>query len=362
MNNIEEILEKVATELITFDTVDSNILRKKYSTVDNLEKIGIFERDFGMEQWDWPQGVAIFGLKRFSNKYDDYIIKWAKKEISKGLPQKNVNTICPLLTLMDFKEFEELSLDWMNWIESSFPFTFEDGLQHITSGEDKNSLKMNEQQIWADTIFMTVLFIGKMGKKYNNTKWIEIAKYQLLLHLKYLGDRETGLFYHAWDFKNNSNFGANFWCRGNCWMTIGIPLFLEILGEDLSISEKKFINNYYKNQVNKLLELKIDGSLWHTILNDKASYIETSGSAGIVTGILIGYKSGLLSLRKEKIEKLIVDLIEKVDDSGVVVGVSAGTPVSNSKEDYKNIIQIPMVYGQALMLTALAEYLNIEGE
>lgn len=145
-------------------------------------------------------------------------------------------------------------------------------------------------------------------------------------------------------------------------MTIGIPLFLEILGEDLSISEKKFINNYYKNQVNKLLELKIDGSLWHTILNDKASYIETSGSAGIVTGILIGYKSGLLSLRKEKIEKLIVDLIEKVDDSGVVVGVSAGTPVSNSKEDYKNIIQIPMVYGQALMLTALAEYLNIEGE
>ena len=26
------------------------------------EKIGFFRRDFGIKEWDWPQGVGLYGL------------------------------------------------------------------------------------------------------------------------------------------------------------------------------------------------------------------------------------------------------------------------------------------------------------
>ena len=30
------------------------------------EKIGFFKRDFGIKEWDWPQGVGLYGLWKIS--------------------------------------------------------------------------------------------------------------------------------------------------------------------------------------------------------------------------------------------------------------------------------------------------------
>ena len=46
-------------------------------------------------------------------------------------------------------------------------------------------------------------------------------------------------------------------------------------------------------------------------------------------------------------------LTNKITEDGTVLGVSAGTPISSNAEDYKGIVQMPMVYGQAMTLLAL---------
>ncbi len=59
----------------------------------------------------------------------------------------------------------------------------------------------------------------------------------------------------------------------------------------LAKSSERYLLNLYNNQVKSLLEIRSKDGLWHTILTDPTSYTETSGSAGIIAGILLGVKS-----------------------------------------------------------------------
>ena len=88
---------------------------------------------------------------------------------------------------------------------------------------------LNDQELWDDTLFMTVLFLANMGRIEGNQAYIDEAQRQFLLHAKYLADPETGLWYHGWTFNGRHNFAEAFWGRGNCWDTIAIPEFIELL-------------------------------------------------------------------------------------------------------------------------------------
>ena len=50
-----------------------------------------------------------------------------------------------------------------------------------------------------------------------------------MLHVKYLQDSRTGLWFHGWTFDGRHNFAKALWARGNSWVTIAIPEFIEML-------------------------------------------------------------------------------------------------------------------------------------
>ncbi|WP_261805874.1 glycoside hydrolase family 88/105 protein [Lapidilactobacillus luobeiensis] len=358
---INQKIRLVQNKMAALSLEDNDLDIANFDNDPNNRKKGFFSRDFGMEHWDWPQGVALFGMDRDSNENQAYIKAWTEAEIKKGLPLKNVNTVCPLLTICDFPEYQDLSLEWMAAISKDFTRTLENGIEHTTSGIDKAHIKRNENQIWVDTLFMTILFVAKMGKKYQRKDWIDLAIYQFLLHTKYLIDPRSHLAYHGWNFKSQSAYGCNYWCRGNSWITLSIPLLNEILGTDLTGADKEYLNAIFNNQVESLQRLQDRTGLWHTILDDETSYLESSGSAGILAGLLIGIDQGLVDYADYQtvVERGIAGLIDQIDANGAVANVSAGTPISDQREDYKKIIRTPMVYGQALTLLALKEYLKI---
>ena len=45
---------------------------------------------------------------------------------------------------------------------------------------------------------------------------------------KKLTDRATGLWYHGWSFEERTHFAGALWGRGNCWVTLFVPEFLQI--------------------------------------------------------------------------------------------------------------------------------------
>lgn len=334
------------------------------------ESIGFFKRDFGIREWDWPQGVGLYGLLKImktekNEKYQKFLYDWFEENIAKGLPSKNINTTTPLLTLVELNEqyhhpeFEDLCLKWADWLMNCLPRTKEGGFQHVTSANgDRLGVRLNENEMWIDTIFMTVLFLNKMGQKYKKQEWIDESIHQVLMHIKYLCDKDTGLFYHGWTFNEQNNFGGIFWCRGNSWFTLGILDYIDMFKGTMNAGLKQFVIDAYKAQVHKLKELQSKSGLWHTVLLDPSSYEEVSGSAAIAAGILKGIRYGILDdSYLECAQRAVKGILKNIDQDGTVLNVSGGTGMGYDADHYKNILIAPMAYGQSLTILALAEAL-----
>lgn len=333
---------------------------------------GLVERDFGIEEWDWPQGVGLYGLIKLQqyygdNRYDEFLCKWFERNFSIGLPSRNVNTTAPYLALLDYsirndnKEWLELCRVQAEWLMDTLPRTPENGFQHVTSGiGDRNAVILNENQLWIDTLFMAVLFLNKYGQYTGNKAYVSEAVQQVLIHIKYLYDKRSGLFYHGWSFDRKDNFGGIFWCRGNCWFTYGITEFLaDCKNIRLDPGVEGYIIDTFKAQAEALLEYQAPSGLWHTVIMDEASYEEVSGSAGFAAGILRGVRAGILDGRFiAAADKAVGAICDNIAEDGTVLKVSAGTAIGMDAEFYKNISIRPMAYGQALSLLALVEALD----
>lgn len=366
----EQILAKI--ELVVKKLMNLEMPKSdKNLTKEDGEAIGIFPRDFGIMEWDWPQGVGLYGLSKLNkyhndNRYLEFLDNWYKTNINNGLPSKNINTTAPLLALVDLldvipsKTNEELCISWAKWLMECIPRTREGGFQHITSANgDRMGVRLNESEMWIDTIFMTVLFLNKIGHRYKNQEWISESIHQMLVHIKYLYDKKTGLFHHGWSFNENGNFGEVFWCRGNSWFTLGILEFIDTFKGTMELGLKTYLLDTFKAQAKALKKYQAKSGLWHTVIDDPTSYEEVSASAAITTGMLKGIKMGILDdSYKPCVEKAIEAIYNNIDKEGTVLNVSGGTGIGYNKEHYKNIIIAPMAYGQSLVLVALTETLN----
>jgi unsaturated rhamnogalacturonyl hydrolase len=160
-------------------------------------------------------------------------------------------------------------------------------------------LDENYNQLWDDTLMMTVLPLAQIGILLDRPHYIEEAKYQFLLHINYLMDAPTGLWFHGWEFtpdapgRGGNNFAKALWARGNCWVTVAIPLFIEFMGDRLPAQDpvRRQLESAFRRQVDKLVECQDQESgLWHTLLVDPSSYLETSATAGFAAGILAGIR------------------------------------------------------------------------
>ena len=315
------------------------------------------------EHWEWPQGVGLYGLWRlFENsgdaQYLDILTRFFDSQIEIGFPALNVNTMTPFLTMSYVGEYLRAEKylapcrDAAEWIMEKLPRTEEGGFQHMTSDT------LNNQELWDDTLFMTVLFLANMGRIEGRRDYTEEALYQFLLHAKYLADPTTGLWYHGWTFQGRHHFSGAFWGRCNCWVTIAIPEFCQMA--DVRSEMKQKLKHILRAQADSLLQYQNENGMWHTLIDDPTSYVESSATCGFAYGILRAVHTGLLEERyAAAAEKALAPILDYIDDNGVVHQVSYGTPMGRESKDlYKQIELKPMPYGQALAMLFLAECLR----
>ena len=146
----------------------------------------------------------------------------------------------------------------------------------------------NDGQILIDTLFMAVMFLAKAGLYFKRPEYVEEAKRQYLIHIKYLYNKQTGLFYHGWDFTVRHNYGAVQWGRGNGWYTCGVVDFLDFAPVEPGLRE--YLLDTLRCQVGTLATLQHESGMWHTVLDDQSSYVETSATAAFGYGILKGVR------------------------------------------------------------------------
>lgn len=312
-----------------------------------------------LDTWEWPQGVAVYAMFKVyeqsrSESLLAYLKDWYHKHLQKGLPTRNVNTTAPMLGMVLLYEhtgdaqYLPLIRDWAQWVMDGMPRTCEDGLQHITTHD------VNPQQLWDDTLFMTVLFLYRAGMALHEDAWKREAEYQFLLHIKYLFCQENNLWYHGWTFEGRHHFGGAFWARGNSWYTAGAIDFIELLDQG---PVRRIIEETWRGQCLALCALQdSETGLWHTLLDHPDSYVETSASAAIAYGLLKGVRLGLLPAEcAQNAQKALAGVLAQVGPDGVVENVSYGTPMGHTLDFYKEIPLCPTAYGQGLTFLMLTE-------
>jgi unsaturated rhamnogalacturonyl hydrolase len=206
---------------------------------------------------------------------------------------------------------------------------------------------------------MTVLPLAKIGRLFGRNEYIEEAKYQFLIHIKYLADQATGLWFHGFHFDGYHNYANALWARGNAWVTIAIPEIIDILELKKGDFFREYIIEVLKRQVDSLTKFQSSSGLWHTLINDETSYLEASSAAGFAYGILKAVNNRLIdNSYREIAEKAVKGLFDQINDEGIVQNVSIGTGMGDNLDFYKNIKISPMPYGQSLTVLCLTEFLH----
>ena len=350
------------------------VLKQVAGRMMHMKQDGIQEKYpvslLDMEAWEWPQGVGLYGLyKYYKNTGDpgtlEFLTGWYDRRMEEGPREHNINTTAPMLPLTFLYEItgrpsylDEIK-KWARWMmEDKGLIRTGDGLfQHMITGDP------NEDEILIDTLFMAVYFLARAGILLHRQDYVEEAHFQILQHIKYLLNKQEGLFFHGFNFKRNDNYGEVLWGRGNCWYTIVLMDYLETVpvGEGL----KRYFLSVYQNQAQALKRYADpETGLWHTVLNNPETYLELSASAGFLAGIMHGVRNGYLSCEAygPVIEKALSHLEDYIAGDGTVLQVSYGTPVGLDEAFYKNIPCYPMTYGQAMMILALQEAMAFEGD
>lgn len=315
--------------------------------------------------WEWTHGIGLYGMWHYYELNNDpkileQIKIWYECQLfgPDGSTSKNINTMAVFLTLAylferygDYRYLPYLD-SWAEWAMYELPKTKCGGFQHCTYLTD------NYQQMWDDTLMMTVMPLAKIGLLLNRPHYVEEAKKQMLLHVKYLSDAKTGLWYHGYTFDGDHNFAEAFWARGNSWITIVIPEFIELLQLPEGDYLREFLIETLDRQVAKLEALQDSSTgLWHTLLDDPTSYVESSATAGFAYGTL-------KAIRKRYIDKKYMPMaikaaravISQIDERGELLNTSFGTGMGDNLQFYKDIPLTSMPYGQAMAIMALVEF------
>ena len=105
--------------------------------------------------------------------------------------------------------------------------------------------------------------------------------------------------------------------------------------------------------------------IWHQVINNHKSYIETSGSAMFITALARGIRKGWLEdTYKEDVLQAWKALTEKcVDAQGNVYGVCVGSGCNKEEEYYMQLDTIVNDdHGMGIVLGAGVEVMNLLGE
>ncbi|WP_033789520.1 glycoside hydrolase family 88/105 protein [Pantoea septica] len=318
----------------------------------------------GWAGWEWTHGIGLYGMLHYYQQTGDQqtlsiIDQWFAARLAEGTPTKNVNTVAPFLTLA--WRYEETGNPawravlerWAEWVMYEMPRTEQGGLQHIVYNNE------NHQQLWDDTLMMSVMALAKIGQLLNRQEFIEEASYQFLLHTQYLMDRQTGLWFHGWNFEGRHNFANARWARGNSWLTIVIPDFLEMMNWPEQHATRRFLLQVLESQVKALRACQHPSGLWHTLLDDPDSYLEASATAGFAYGIIKAVRKRYLSADYLPAGlNALRGVIANIDEDGELKQVSFGTAMGSDLDYYRNVPLTSMPYGQAMALLCLTEYLR----
>lgn len=317
--------------------------------------------DMMYELFEWQNGVGFnaaiqAGKKLGTDKYIRFVKEWVDFHLQKGLPDPSINSTAPFLCIVELylftgeQRYYDLCEERAEFIMKQAARTEEGAFEHTVL--DKNH--KFTQQIWADTLFMGVLFLATWGVQTENETYVQEAIHQFLLHFKYLMDPQTGLIFHGYSCIEKNNLSGVRWGRANGWALMAMVELLDILPDHYL--EKQKLLAIYSRHMNAVLNYQNADGSFYTVLDQRKTYKETTIVSAVAFSLQRAMKHGYLDISYQpSCNKALDYLMRKISTMGVVEGCSGGTPIMCSIEEYNKIPCVMSYYGQGIAIMALYE-------
>ena len=196
----------------------------------------------------------------------------------------------------------------VDYVLNKAPQTKEGIIYHFT----------NIPQVWSDIMYMLPPFLAAAGKYDEAIKQIDGAR-------GFLWNPDKKLLSHMWDCEKQAFVRKDCWGVGNGWSAAGITRVIRALPDSMQAEKKKLIG-YVKDIIDGCLaHMRADG-LFHNIVDDPHSFVETNLAQMMAYSIYRGIREGWINeTYREKADTMRIAAHSKVDELGLVQGV-CGSP------------------------------------
>jgi len=208
----------------------------------------------------------------------------------------------------------------------------------------------------SDSLFMDIPIVTEAGRLTGEAKYFDLAERHLEFMRK-LVLRFDGLYRH-------SPLTEAAWGRGNAFPALGLAFALTNVPKAHPAYD--IIRLAFQHHIATLARFQDDDGLWHEIIDDPASYAETSATAMIGIAILRGISLGLLDARayRPRVDKAWAAVLARTGADGVLIDVCESTGKQPTREDYlrRTAILDRDPRGGAMALFFATEMLSKDGE
>ncbi len=299
---------------------------------------------------DWEAGVLAYGwIHAWQATQDDQYRRWAQEWIEACIPIKTEIThvndglmgYAALIAYQTSGRPEHLAFAQQvaDYFMNTAPRTTDGTLTHDTD------------RVWVDTLLGTVPFLLEMSQVSGSDVYADEAISQVIKHAAHLQNPTSGLYYHAWDESGNNPAGQVHWGRGNGWALLADVAVLSAITPTHPL--RSTILDIMQKQAAGLRPLQDASGLWHTVLTQSDSYLETSASALIGYAFKRGIQEGWLDedAYAAVAQAAILGVWRQVQADGTVTNVSGPTWPMLTWEEYNARPHDPFqLYGQGVAL------------
>ncbi len=208
-----------------------------------------------------------------------------------------------------------------------------------------------QTRLWIDDMYMITMIQAQAYRATKDRRYIDRAAKEMVFYLDSL-QKPNGLFYHAPD-------APFFWGRGNGWMAAGMTELLRALPKDNP--DRSRIMQGYKTMMASLLKYQSENGMWRQLVDDTASWAETSCTGMFTFAMITGVKNGWLDKKiyGAAARKAWLALVTYINDKAEITDVCEGTGKKNDRQYYLDRKRITGdFHGQAPLLWCVSALLR----
>jgi unsaturated rhamnogalacturonyl hydrolase len=249
--------------------------------------------------WSWGEGLLLYGLLRLDaelgeSRFFRFVESYFDAHTGRRRAPVDWSDQCPpglaaleLYAITGRAEHLAPAERVVEYLRRA-PRTREGGLNHFGSSI---FARVYPRSMWVDSLMMYGVFAARWGLRMRDDEMTRFALEQPLHFARVLRDPQTGLFRHC--FRLNARravpAGDGYWLRGNGWVLASLAEVLDAVPPhhagrtDLIGMLAELSTAVFRHQ--------LPSGLFPTVLG-RSTYVETSGSALCVYGVLSGVHAG----------------------------------------------------------------------